>query len=408
MISRRSLLTYGAGLTAVTATGLSISGRAIAAPDTGVRVMVVFLRGAYDATSIVIPTGSDFYYQSRPTISIARPDPNNAKAALPLDADWSLHPALIDSIYPLWQSGQVAFVPFAGTDDVSRSHFETQDTIELGQPLGNSRDYNSGFLARMATALGADARPIAFSQDVPIIFRGGAAPIPNLAVNSIGKPTFDDRQQGLIEAMYQTPEAARIAPLVGVQTGFSVHQQAYAAMQQEMTAASRGAVDATGFSLQAQRMAELMHTGYNLAFLDVGGWDTHVNQGNADGQLASKIADLGKGLASFAKASGPDWDRTTVIVVSEFGRTFRENGDKGTDHGHGSVYWVMGGSVRGKRMLGPQVKIAQDTLFQNRDLPVLTDYRALVGGIVRPLYGLNDRAMDSIFPGVTPVDLQAV
>jgi uncharacterized protein (DUF1501 family) len=155
-------------------------------------------------------------------------------------------------------------------------------------------------------------------------------------------------------------------------------------------------------------MAELMHTGYNLAFLDVGGWDTHVNQGNADGQLAYKIADLGKGLASFARASGPDWDRTTVIVVSEFGRTFRENGDKGTDHGHGSVYWVMGGGVRGKRMLGPQVRIAQDTLFQNRDLPVLTDYRAMIGGIVRPLYGLNGAALDSIFPGVTPVDLQAV
>ena len=408
MISRRSLLSYGAGLTAVTATGLTVSGRAIAAPETGVRVMVVFLRGAYDATSIVIPTGSDFYYQSRPTISIARPDPNNAKAALPLDADWGLHPALADSIYPLWQSGQVAFVPFAGTDDTSRSHFETQDTIELGQPLGPSRNYNSGFLGRMAAALGADVRPIAFSQDVPIIFRGGDAPIPNLAVNSIGKPAFDERQQGLIEAMYQTPEAARIAPLVGVQTGFSVHQQAYAAMQAEMTAASRGAVSATGFSLQAQRMAELMHTGYNLAFLDVGGWDTHVNQGNADGQLASKIADLGKGLASFAKASGPDWNRTTVIVVSEFGRTFRENGDKGTDHGHGSVYWIMGGGVRGQRMLGPQVKIAQDTLFQNRDLPVLTDYRALVGGIVRPLYGLNGSAMDSVFPGVTPVDLQAV
>ncbi len=408
MISRRSLLTFGAGLTALTASGLSISGRAIAAPQTGVRVMVVFLRGAYDATSIVIPTSSDFYYQSRPTIAIARPDPANVKAALPLDADWSLHPALVDSIYPLWQSGQLAFVPFAGTDDLSRSHFETQDTIELGQPLGPSRDLNSGFLGRMAAALGAEAKPIAFSQDVPIIFRGGATPIPNLAVNSIGKPTFDDRQQGLIEAMYQTPEAAKIAPLVGVQTGFSVHQQAYAAMQQEMTAASRGAVDATGFSLQAQRMAELMHTGYNLAFLDVGGWDTHVNQGNADGQLASKIADLGKGLSSFAKASGSDWDRTTVIVVSEFGRTFRENGDKGTDHGHGSVYWVMGGGVRGKRMLGPQVKIAQETLFQNRDLPVLTDYRAMVGGIIRPLYGLNDSAMDSIFPGVKPIDIQAV
>ena len=408
MLTRRSIL-LGAGLTAVTATGLSVSGQAFAAPETGVKVLVVFLRGAYDAASIVIPTSSDFYYQARPTIQIARPDPANAKAALPLDADWSLHPGLADSIYPLWQAGQVAFVPFAGTDDLTRSHFETQDTIEMGQPVGPGRNYTSGFMGRTAAVLGGGAQPIAFSQDVPIIFRGGDTPIPNLAVNSIGKPAFDDRQQGLIESMYQNPQAAQIAPLLGVQTGFSVRQKAYTAMQEEMTAASRGAVDATGFSLQAQRMAELMHNGgYNLAFLDVGGWDTHVYQGNADGQLASKITDLGKGLASFAKASGPDWSKTTVIVVSEFGRTFRENGDKGTDHGHGSVYWVMGGSVKGGRIAGPQIKIAQETLFQNRDLPVLTDYRALIGGVIQPLYGLNEGQMQTIFAGVKPVDLGLV
>ncbi|MDV6329538.1 DUF1501 domain-containing protein [Asticcacaulis sp. 201] len=404
MISRRAML-LGGGLSVATLSGLHISGRALAAPDTGTKVMVVFLRGAYDATSIVIPTSSDFYYQSRPTIAIARPDPGNAKAALPLDADWSLHPALSDSLYPLWQAGQLAFVPFAGTDDTSRSHFETQDSIEMGQPLTGARDYKSGFLGRIATALGNHVQPIAFSQDVPIIFRGGDTPVPNLAVNSIGKPAFDQRQQGLIEAMYNTPQAAQIAPLAGVHTGFSVRQQAYTAMQQEMTAASRGAVDATGFSLQAQRIAELMRSGYNLAFLDVGGWDTHVNQGNADGQLAAKITDLGRGLASFVKSSGSDWDHTTVIVISEFGRTFRENGDKGTDHGHGSVYWVMGGSVRGGRIVGPQVKIAADTLFQKRDLPVLTDYRALIGGMIQPLYGFNATTMDTIFAGVKPVNL---
>jgi uncharacterized protein (DUF1501 family) len=405
MLSRRSVLSLGAGFTL---SGLSLSGTAFAAPDTGTKLLMVFLRGAYDATSIIIPTSSDFYYQSRPTIAIAKPDPNNAKAALPLDADWSLHPVLADTLYPLWQNGQMAFVPFAGTDDTSRSHFETQDSIELGQPLQGGRDYKSGFMGRIAMALGDRAQPIAFSQDVPIIFRGGDTPIPNLAINSIGKPAFDDRQQKLIESMYQNPQAAQIAPLVGVQTGFSVRQQAYTALQEEMEAASRGAVDATGFALQAQRMAELMHSGYNLAFLDVGGWDTHVNQGNADGQLASKMADLGKGLASFAKASGPDWNHTTVVVISEFGRTFRENGDKGTDHGHGSVYWVMGGQVKGGKMVGPQVKLAADTLFQNRDLPVLTDYRALIGGVVQPLYGLSPDAMDKIFPGVKPVDLGLV
>ncbi|WP_443750620.1 DUF1501 domain-containing protein [Asticcacaulis solisilvae] len=408
MVSRRSFFGGALGFSFATASGLGVAARALAAPDAGSRLMVVFLRGAYDAASIVIPTGSDFYYQSRPTIAIARPDPANAKAALALDADWSLHPALADSLYPLWQAGQVAFVPFAGTDDVTRSHFETQDTIELGQPIGGSRDYNSGFLGRLATALGQSAQPIAFSQDVPIIFRGGDKPVPNLTVNSIGKPPFDARQQALIESMYQSPEAAAIAPLVGVQTGFSVRQGAYKAMQDEMAAASRGAVDATGFALQAQRMAGIMDQGYNLAFLDVGGWDTHVNQGNADGQLASKISDLGKGLASFARASGPAWNRTTVVVISEFGRTFRENGDKGTDHGHGSVYWVMGGAVRGGRMAGPQVRIAADTLFQNRDLPVLTDYRALIGGIIQKQFDLRQQGLDTVFTGAAPIDLQLI
>ncbi len=114
---------------------------------------MVFLRGAYDAANVVIPVASDFYYQSRPTLAIARPDPGNADAALPLDADWGLHPALKDSIYPLWRKGQVAFVPFAGTDDLTRSHFETQDTIELGQPVQATRNYGSGFMARLAGVL---------------------------------------------------------------------------------------------------------------------------------------------------------------------------------------------------------------------------------------------------------------
>src|ERR1700729_3050298 len=140
---------------------MTVAGRVWAAPKTDTRLLVVFLRGAYDAANVVIPVASDFYYQSRPTLAIARPHPGTADAALPLDADWGLHPALKDSLYPLWQKKQVAFVPFAGTDDLTRSHFETQDTIELGQPVASTRDYRSGFMARTASAL-AGSSPIAF------------------------------------------------------------------------------------------------------------------------------------------------------------------------------------------------------------------------------------------------------
>jgi uncharacterized protein (DUF1501 family) len=175
-INRRQILS-AAAMTAP----LMVAGRAFAAPAAKGRLLVVFLRGAYDAANIVAPTGSDFYHESRPTIGLGRPDPLNPDAPLTLDADWSLHPALKDSIYPLWQKRQIAFVPFAGTDDMSRSHFETQDTIELGQPIGGHRDYGSGFMARLFAVLGQGA-PIAFTDQLPICFRGGPSSIPNRLV----------------------------------------------------------------------------------------------------------------------------------------------------------------------------------------------------------------------------------
>src|SRR5271163_2191268 len=159
---------------------LTVAGRVWAAPSTDARLLVVFLRGAYDAANIVVPVSSDFYYASRPTLAIPR------EATLSLDSDWGLHPALAESIYPLWQNKQIAFVPFAGTDDTSRSHFETQDTIELGQPVGGGRNYQSGFMSRIAATLsGAD--PIAFTTQLPLSFRGDA-PIPNIGLNFTGKP----------------------------------------------------------------------------------------------------------------------------------------------------------------------------------------------------------------------------
>ena len=407
VMSRRLLLASG-----LASGALMASGRVLAVPAAGnTRLLLVFLRGAYDATNIIVPTSSDFYYAARPTIAIARPDAANPKAALPLDGDWGLHPALAESLYPLWQARQMAFVPFAGTDDTSRSHFETQDTIELGQPTGGARDFRSGFMGRLAGVLGSSAsgvRPVAFTDNVPITFHGGGAQVPNVAVNAIGKPALDARQQAVIESMYATAAAQQLAPRVAVQQGFAVREQAYASLQDEMVKAGRGAVAPKGFEQQAARVATLMREHYNLAFLDVGGWDTHTNQGGAEGQLASRVGELGRGLAAFARESGPVWANTTVIVISEFGRTFHENGDKGTDHGHGSIYWVLGGGVRGRRMTGPQVRLTADTLNQNRDLPVLTDYRAMLGGIFARVDGLGQRDMMRVFPQSAAVDLGLV
>jgi uncharacterized protein (DUF1501 family) len=379
-----------------------VAGRVWATPTTRTRLLVVFLRGGYDAANVVIPVGSDFYHQARPTLAIARPDPANSNAALPLDGDWGLHPALKDSLYPLWEKKQVAFVPFAGCEDLSRSHFETQDTIELGQPLQARRDYGSGFMSRLTGQLGG-AEPIAFTDQLPLIFRGGAG-APNMSVNAPTKPGVDDRQARLIQQMYAGQ------PLSGsVSEGFQVRDEVYRTLGPEMAAASRGAVSAKGFELSARRIARLMRSQFNLGFVDVGGWDTHVNEGAAQGYLAGRVGELGRGLAGYADEIGPAaWNDTVVVVISEFGRTFRENGDRGTDHGHGSVYWVLGGQVNGGRMLGGQAAVTPAALNQDRDYPVINEYRAMLGGLFQRLYGLDQRRLDLVFPGARARDLRLV
>ena len=191
--------------------------------------------------------------------------------------------------------------------------------------------------------------------------------------------------------------------------GFHVRDEVYESISRENAVANRGAVSPKGFELSARRIGLLMKGGFNLGFVDVGGWDTHVNQGGATGYLSDRLSELGRGLAGFADEIGPKtWRDTVVVVISEFGRTFRENGDKGTDHGHGSVYWVIGGSINGGRLIGEQVKVEQPTLFQNRDFPVLTDYRGLFGGLFKSMYGFDNTLLQKVFVGATPLDLAIV
>ena len=376
---------------------LTVAGRVWAAPKADMRTLVVFLRGAYDAANVVIPVSSAFYYESRPTIAVRKPGTNSPDAAIALTPEWGLHPALKDSLLPLWQKKQLAFVPFAGTDDLTRSHFETQDTIELGQPVQGNRNYNSGFMARLASVL-TRSKPIAYTEQLPLVFRGGPA-IPNIGIGSVAKPGVDDRQAKLITGMYAKDSLGGT-----VSEGFKVRDDVYKTV--EMAAADRGAVSAKGFELSARRIGRLMRAQYNLGFVDVGGWDTHVGQGGAQGYLAGRISELGRALSGFAQELGPAaWNDTVVVVISEFGRTFRENGNRGTDHGHGSVYWVLGGSVKGGRLAGEQVKVEHATLFQNRDYPVLTDYRALFAGLFAHAYGLDQKLIAQVFPGVTAKDL---
>jgi len=393
---RRDLLRLAATLPA-----LSIAGQLFAAPASPARFLLVFLRGGYDCANFLIPYASSFYYEARPHIGIARPDASAPTGAVALDADWALAPAVRATLEPLYQQRQLAFVPFAGTDDLSRSHFETQDSIELGEPSRGRRDFGSGFMGRLVQVLGSSG-PIAFTDALPLTFRG-SADIPNISLKGVGKPAFDGRQTSLLTGMYAEHHLES-----AVADGLELRQEVALTMADEMRAANRGAINTKGFALEAERMGRLMKEQYRLGFVDVGGWDTHVNEGGAKGALANNLDNLSRGLVSFSQALGEQWRSTVVVVVSEFGRTFRENGNNGTDHGHGSVYWVLGGALSGGRIAGEQLAIERKTLFQDRDYPVLNDYRALLGGLFRPMWGLSAAELERVFPQVRPLDLKLV
>jgi uncharacterized protein (DUF1501 family) len=381
------------------APALTVSGRVFAAPPGSPRFLLAFLRGGYDCANIVIPYSSSFYYETRPNIAVAKP--NGPDGAVVLNSEWALAPILRPSIAPLYAQRQALFIPFAGTDDLSRSHFETQDSIELGQPSQGSHDLRSGFLARLAAVVN-DSDPISFTDSLPVCFRGDSD-IPNISLKGVGKPVFDTRQAAILSDMYAGHHLQQ-----EVSDGLELRQEVGRVMEDEMKQANRDAITPKGFELEARRVARLMKEQYRIGFIDVGGWDTHVNEGAAQGALANNMDSLGKGLAAFSQEMGGEWRNTIVAVVSEFGRTFRENGNKGTDHGHGSVYWVLGGSINGGRIAGEQVKVDRQNLFQDRDYPVLNDYRSVFGGLFTTLWGLSSDQVQRVFPGSTASNLQLV
>jgi uncharacterized protein (DUF1501 family) len=386
-------------------TGTCMTGRLYAAPTSGPRFLLVFLRGGYDSTNMLIPYSSSYYYEARPNIAIAKPAAQSDAGALALDDNWALTPALRDTIGAMYQRRQVAFVPFAGTDDLSRSHFETQDSVELGQPGSGSHDFRSGFMARLSAALMSGASPasaIAFTDALPLCFQG-PVPVPNLSLKNVGKPPFDERQARILTDMYAGH------PLQSaVSNGLELRQEVAQAMADEMTAANRNAINSKGFELEAERMGKLMRDTYRIGFIDIGGWDTHVNEGGAQGALATNLTGLGRGMQAFAQSMGGEWNNTVVVVLSEFGRTFRENGNRGTDHGHGTVYWILGGSLSGGRIAGEQQRLERATLFQDRDYPVLNDYRGVLGGLFRSMWSLTPLQLEAIFPQTRSVDLKLV
>jgi uncharacterized protein (DUF1501 family) len=363
------------------------------------KLVVVMLRGAVDGLNVVAPVGDDNYLRLRPTIGLGAP--GTPGGALDLDGYFGLHPALA-SLQPLWQQKKLAFVHASGSPDATRSHFDAQDYMESGTP--GRKGTQDGWLNRLVAQLPGPSTPsrlLGVGPVMPRILAGRAAAI-NLANGAAGtRANILDRPAigAAFDQLYASNERFSRAYL----DGKSAHKEVMEASEsREMQMADRGAPLPNGFPDDAARLATLMRNDpkIQLAFVELGGWDTHTNQGAATGQLANRLAPLGHGLAVLAERLGPVFDDTLIIVMSEFGRTARENGNGGTDHGHGNAMWVLGGRVNGGKVLGDWQGVGDAALNEGRDLPVTTDFRTVLVQVAERHLRLSDRQLAEVFPAV--------
>jgi uncharacterized protein (DUF1501 family) len=399
-ISRRYFLKNGAIAMLGMASLPSFLQRAVAeTAATGKKKMVVlFQRGAMDGLNVVVPFGERNYYAMRPTIAIPPPQNGSTDAALDLDGFFGLHPSL-QPLQPLFRKGQLAIVQAVGSPDPTRSHFDAQDFMESGTPGLKATD--NGWLNRALLAMPEEKpspfRAVAFGPYLPRTLQGSspAVAIPDLKQFKMNGP--QQTVEGGFEAMYaQTVDAAMRG--VGNETFEAIDQ--LKKINPDSYQPDNGAeYPKNRFGQSLQEIAELFkaNVGLEVAFLDSGGWDHHVNEGGVQGQLSNLLRDLGQGIAAFHQDMGDRMGEVVFVSMSEFGRTARENGNRGTDHGHANCMFVMGGGVKGGRVYSRWPGMSEGELYQGRDLAVTTDYRSVIGEIMTK--HLGNRDLKTVFPG---------
>jgi uncharacterized protein (DUF1501 family) len=368
----------------------------------GRRLIVVFLRGAVDGINVVVPYGDNHYYQIRRSIAIGKPGTDGG--ALDLDGYFGLNPAL-EPLMPFWRNKQLAFVHASGSPDETRSHFDAQDYMESGIP--GTKVVSTGWMNRLLAELpnnGSPVRAINFGNTMPRIFSG---PVPVAMADTglvLTGRTVPLPNKSAIEQMYGGRGDALGAAF---RQGLEAEKQLKNDLQggdgsanDVMMRASKGAPSPNALPNFGIKMAQLLKKdpSVQVSFMALGGWDTHINQGAGKGQLATKLGALGKGLAEMATALGPDFKNTTIVVMSEFGRTAHENGNGGTDHGHGNVMWVLGGDVNGGRVYGKWSSLADRDLHESRDLPVTTDFRTVMSSVLAEHMNLSSKGLERVFP----------
>jgi uncharacterized protein (DUF1501 family) len=401
-ITRRIFLRNGAlAVVGTTALPSFLTRAALGAADSGVRakrLVVIFQRGAADGLNIVVPHGEPSYYAMRPTINIPK------KSVLDLDGFFGLHPAMA-SFQPLWKQKHLAIVHAAGSPDPTRSHFDAQDFMESGTPGIKVTD--DGWLNRALPGLpvvsGKDKsafRAIALGTSLPRILSGKE---PAVAINNLndfsvgGKNPKAAPIANTFEAMYENSVDTMLHG-TGQET-FDAVKMLKAADPAHYTPAADANYPKGHFGDSLKQLAQLIkaNLGVQVAFADIGGWDHHVNEGSTQGQIANVLGEFSQSIAAFWTDLGDLGEDTVVVTMSEFGRTARENGNRGTDHGHANVMFVLGGPVKGGKVYGRWPGLDQSQLYEGRDLAVTTDFRLVLSEVVSRYLGNKD--LRTVFPG---------
>ena len=379
--------------------------RAIAATPstTGKKQFVVlFQRGAADGLNIVVPFGEPNYYRLRPTIAIPQPRRGGTDAAIDLDGFFGLHPSLAP-LEPLFRQNQLAIVHAAGSPDPTRSHFDAQDFMESGTPGVKATE--DGWLNRAVEVVpeenASPFRAVAMGANLPRMLHGGASAIalPDLKQFKVMPQTagMGAAVEGGFEAMYaQTVDHA----LHGTGTETFEAIDMLRKIDPSKYAPENGAQYPTSrLGQNLQQIGQLLkaNIGVEVLFVDCGGWDNHVNEGGVQGQLSNLLKDMGQGLAAFHQDMGDRMQDVVVVTMSEFGRTAKENGNRGTDHGHANCMFVMGGDVKGGRVYGNWPGLADHQLNEARDLALTTDFRSVLSEVLAKHVGVTD--LKGVFPG---------
>jgi uncharacterized protein (DUF1501 family) len=350
------------------------------------------MRGAVDGLNVVVPYSESNYYRARPSIALAPPGSDGG--VLDLDGRFGLHPALA-SLMPLWNSKRLGFVQASGSPDATRSHFDAQDYMESGTP---GRIGEDGWLNRAlpSESVVSPLRAIAIGAQLPRTLRGSREAV---AINNLQQfETKNKEVAGILEGMYATTADARL--LASGKETFEAVKMIESINRAPYTPAN-GAQYQGAFGNALQQVARLIKAdaGVEAAFADVGGWDHHVNEAP---QLANLLREYGAGLAAFAQDMGDRMADIVLVTMSEFGRTAREDGNAGTDHGHGNVMMVLGGPVRGGKVYGRWPGLSHEQLYEERDLAVTTDFRDVLGELVSRHLG---RSADQVFPTFKPGEM---